>query len=120
MRSFLSASGSEASQSACKHLTRILRQILGHIAFLSSRRYSKHTEMPSYRVERCFFVVTLYAVVPAPCAGGRYLGNRSGISVTERFRRLQHEAIRSPIGDTTQVGKSDTGIFLKNPLGRYP
>jgi hypothetical protein len=76
--------------------------------------------MPSYRVERCFFVVKLYTVVPAPCAGRRYLGDRSGISVTESFRCLQHKAIRSPIDDATQVGKGDTGIFPKNPLGRYP
>jgi hypothetical protein len=45
MRSFLDASGSEASQPACKQVTRILHEILGRIAFLAPCSCNEHAEM---------------------------------------------------------------------------
>src|SRR5882757_7303031 len=67
MRSFLSASESEASQPACKHVTRILREILVSPYW---RRCAAVTSMPRCRaIASCrFFVVELYAVwrLPAP------------------------------------------------------
>jgi hypothetical protein len=68
MRSFLSASGSEASQPACTQVTRILHEILGRIAFLAPCSCTEHADMSGDCVERRFLVVELYAYsrLPAP------------------------------------------------------
>ena len=72
--------------------------------------------MPGDGVERRFLVVKLYSILSASRAGGCNLRDCCGISVGESFRRFQHQAIGSPIGDAAQIGKRDSRIFLQDSL----
>ena len=89
MRSFLSASESEASQPACKHVTRILREILVSPYW---RRCAAVTSVPRCRaVASCLFlVVELYAVwrLPAPAVVISEIVTASASMTTGKLRYL--------------------------------
>jgi hypothetical protein len=119
-RPFLRASGSEASQPACKHLTRILREI-GRLAVLfSPRQPDEHSAMARDRIGRRLLVVELHSVAPASGTRARGFRNRRSTHVVQRFRRPRDQTLRSPNCDTAPTGKGDARIFRWRPLGCDP
>jgi hypothetical protein len=72
--------------------------------------------MTGDRVERRFLAVHFDAGVAAARAGDDFRDCR-GVRVVQILRSLHDETLRSPIGDATQIGKGNAGVFLQYAFG---
>jgi hypothetical protein len=115
----LRTSGSEASQPAFKHLTRILREIDRRAVLSLPRSPNERSEMAALFSSTPSSLSTASTTAPGWGASGDNHQVGSAVRVVLLPPPDPARPMRSSIGDPMKIGGTDARVFLQRPFGHY-